>query len=44
MISVPYIRGTSEKFKRTGERFNTKAVFKTKYTSQNFFEKNETEP
>jgi len=39
MISIPYIRDTSEKFKRTGERFNIKTVFKSKYTLGNFFRK-----
>jgi hypothetical protein len=39
MISIPYIRGISEKFKRTGERFNLKTLFKTKYTLGNFLRK-----
>jgi hypothetical protein len=39
MISIPYIRGISEKFKRIGERFNIKTVFKTKYTLGNFLRK-----
>jgi len=39
IIFTSYIRGTSEKFKRTGERFNIKSVFKTKYTLGIFLEK-----
>ena len=39
VISIPYIRGVSEKFKRTGERFNIKTIFKTKCTLWNFFRK-----
>jgi len=31
MISIPYIRGISEKFKRMGETFYVKTVCKTKY-------------
>ncbi|GFG33694.1 hypothetical protein Cfor_02438 [Coptotermes formosanus] len=36
-IAIPYIRGISENFKRTGERFNIKTVFKA--TLANFFRK-----
>jgi hypothetical protein len=32
VISIPYIRGISEKFKETGKMFNIQIVFKTKYT------------
>jgi hypothetical protein len=36
VISIPYIPGTSEKFKRTGERFNIKTVIRTKHSLGNF--------
>jgi hypothetical protein len=36
VLSIPYIREISEKFKRIGERFNIKTVFKTKCISGNF--------
>jgi hypothetical protein len=38
-ICIPYIRGLSEKFKRIGEKFNIKTVFKSKYTLGNFLRK-----
>jgi hypothetical protein len=32
MVSVPYIKGLSEKFKRIGNRFSINTVYKTKNT------------
>lgn len=39
LVCVISIRGISEKFKRIGEIFNIKTVFKTKYTLGNFLRK-----
>jgi hypothetical protein len=30
-VVIPYVKGISEKFKRIGNRYNIKTIFKTKY-------------
>jgi hypothetical protein len=41
VISIPYIRGISEKLKRIFERFNIKTIYKTKYNLGKFLRKTE---
>jgi hypothetical protein len=31
-VIIPYVNGISEKFRRTGNRLNSRTIFKTKYT------------
>jgi hypothetical protein len=31
-VYIPYVKGVSEKFKRIGNRYNIRTVFKTKHT------------
>jgi hypothetical protein len=31
-VYIPYVKGFSEKFKRTGNRYNIRTIFKTKHT------------
>jgi hypothetical protein len=42
MVSVPYIKGLSEKFKRIMNRFNIKKVLKTKKYQMCSLKKKET--
>jgi hypothetical protein len=32
MVIIPYVRVISEKFRRIGNRFNVRTIFKTKHT------------
>jgi hypothetical protein len=34
-VVIPYVKGISDKFKRIGNRYNIRTVFKTKYTLRN---------
>jgi hypothetical protein len=31
-VYIPYVKGISEKFKRTGNRYNVRTIFRTKHT------------
>jgi len=39
MVSIPYIKGLSEKFRKMGNIFNTKTGYKTKNTIGVCYEK-----
>jgi predicted GIY-YIG superfamily endonuclease len=32
LVYIPYVKGVSEKFKRTGNQYNIRTIFKTKHT------------
>jgi hypothetical protein len=34
-VVIPYVKGISDKFKRIGNRYNIRTIFKTKYTLRN---------
>jgi hypothetical protein len=34
-VVIPYVKGISDKFKRIGNRYNIRTIFKTKYTIRN---------
>jgi hypothetical protein len=36
-VVIPYVKGISEKFKRIGNKYNIKTIFKTKHTLRNIF-------
>jgi hypothetical protein len=38
-VVIPYVEGTSEKFRRIGNRFHLRTIIKTKYTLRGVFMK-----
>jgi hypothetical protein len=38
-VYIPYVKGVSEKFKRIGNRYNIRVIFKTKHTLRSSFMK-----
>jgi hypothetical protein len=34
-VVIPYVKGISDKFKRIGNRYNIRTIFKTKHTLRN---------